>query len=340
MPQQPTLFPKLHVSTRPPESLSATTAMSSFTGYGPPSHAVDTSTHHQIFRTKRKHVLKACDRCRCDGNQPCYRCEAYNHPCLFRERKATQTKAYSRGFVEMLESHHALVVKALQQLYAHCVKNECFPGEPIAEVVDGYPLTHAILDRLGLIKQAEEETAKGTRNSPEPLQCWGERPRSADSTDTDGVSSAQTCSLELSPSSEGASVSPSELESVKIEPSVAVTPYAYDVYHDGECLFPPELASHGPQALGFNHELAATGFRLNGEYFQTHTGDMVETDSGCSATTALRSRLLMAPQPYVHHIAHGPYFGVSNVSNFPFPDSNHRSAETENYSWPPTMWNR
>lgn len=56
----------------------------------------------------------------------------------------------------MLESHHSLVVKALQKLYKHCVDKEGFPGEPLVETADGHPLTHAILDRLGLIKQAEE----------------------------------------------------------------------------------------------------------------------------------------------------------------------------------------
>lgn len=59
-------------------------------------------------------------------------------------------------FVEMLESHHSLVVKALQKLYKHCVNKEGFPGDPLVETADGHPLTHAILDRLGLIKQAEE----------------------------------------------------------------------------------------------------------------------------------------------------------------------------------------
>ncbi|KAL4934385.1 Zn(II)2Cys6 transcription factor domain-containing protein [Aspergillus undulatus] len=117
----------------------------------------------RIFRVKRKHVLKACDRCRvkktkCDGKQPCNRCSSYNHPCLFRERKATQTKVYSRGFVEMLESHHSLVVKALQRLYKLCTSKEGFPGDPLVETSDGYPLTHAILDRLGLIKHAEDTT--------------------------------------------------------------------------------------------------------------------------------------------------------------------------------------
>lgn len=56
----------------------------------------------------------------------------------------------------MLESHHSLVVKALQNVYKLCINNEGFPGEPLAEAPDGHPLTHAILDRLGLIKQAEE----------------------------------------------------------------------------------------------------------------------------------------------------------------------------------------
>ncbi|KAJ5207811.1 hypothetical protein N7449_002190 [Penicillium cf. viridicatum] len=124
----------------------------------------------RVFRVKRKHVLKACDRCRvkktkCDGKQPCNRCSVYNHPCLFRERKATQTKVYSRGFVEMLESHHSLVVKALQKLYKLCINNEGFPGEPLAEAPDGHPLTHAILDRLGLIKQAEENADEPDEDS-------------------------------------------------------------------------------------------------------------------------------------------------------------------------------
>ncbi|CAG7918968.1 unnamed protein product [Penicillium olsonii] len=124
----------------------------------------------RVFRVKRKHVLKACDRCRvkktkCDGKQPCNRCSVYNHPCLFRERKSTQTKVYSRGFVEMLESHHSLVVKALQKLYKFCINNEGFPGEPLAEAQDGHPLTHAILDRLGLIKQAEENADEPDEDS-------------------------------------------------------------------------------------------------------------------------------------------------------------------------------
>lgn len=65
----------------------------------------------------------------------------------------------------MLESHHSLVVKALQKLYKFCIDKEDFPGEPLAEAPDGHPLTHAILDRLGLIKQAEENTDQPDEDS-------------------------------------------------------------------------------------------------------------------------------------------------------------------------------
>jgi len=65
----------------------------------------------------------------------------------------------------MLESHHSLVVKALQKLYKFCVNNEGFPGEPLAEAPDGHPLTHAILDRLGLIKAAEESAEEPDEDS-------------------------------------------------------------------------------------------------------------------------------------------------------------------------------
>jgi hypothetical protein len=65
----------------------------------------------------------------------------------------------------MLESHHSLVVKALQKLYKFCINKEDFPGEPLTEAPDGHPLTHAILDRLGLIKQAEENADEPDEDS-------------------------------------------------------------------------------------------------------------------------------------------------------------------------------
>ncbi|KAL4917820.1 hypothetical protein BDW62DRAFT_75270 [Aspergillus aurantiobrunneus] len=172
MSRQPKLRPKSHMAghTNAVYDFPTVSSLSQLE-----SHLALGEKHDQhVFRVKRKHVLKACDRCRvkktkCDGKQPCNRCSSYNHPCLFPERKATQTKVYSRGFVEMLESHHSLVVKALQRLYKLCANKEGFPGEPLAETSDGYPLTHAILDRLGLIKQAED-TSQAAGEETEDLQ--------------------------------------------------------------------------------------------------------------------------------------------------------------------------
>lgn len=56
----------------------------------------------------------------------------------------------------MLISQHAVHVQALRDLYKRCVRREGFPGSPLQESIQGYPGTHAILDRLGLIKHAEE----------------------------------------------------------------------------------------------------------------------------------------------------------------------------------------
>ncbi|KAL2871955.1 Zn(II)2Cys6 transcription factor domain-containing protein [Aspergillus lucknowensis] len=162
MSRQPKLCPKSFIAGYP-DAPYGISELSSVSQHGSSTVLGEGKPDQRVFRVKRKHVLKACDRCRvkkakCDGKQPCHRCSSYNHPCLFRERKATQAKVYSRGFVEMLESHHSLVVKALQKLYKLCMSKEGFPGEPLVEASDGYPLTHAILDRLGLIKQAEDNS--------------------------------------------------------------------------------------------------------------------------------------------------------------------------------------
>lgn len=104
-------------------------------------------------------------------------------------------------FVEMLISQHAVHLQALRDLYKRCVTREGFPGSPLQESVQGYPGTHEILDRLGLIKHAEEtiedpqkvladimEYVKSLNTSSECLDC-------AESTDTSNT----TVSGEASP---------------------------------------------------------------------------------------------------------------------------------------------
>ncbi|RAL16693.1 Zn(II)2Cys6 transcription factor domain-containing protein [Aspergillus homomorphus CBS 101889] len=202
MSRQPKLRPKSYIPGYP-DAMYNLAAVASLSQLESRVGLTDEKHDQRVFRVKRKHVLKACDRCRvkktkCDGKQPCNRCSAYNHPCLFRERKATQTKVYSRGFVEMLESHHSLVVKALQRLYKLCVNKEDFPGEPLQDAPDGYPLTHAILDRLGLIKQAEENADEPEEES-EDLQYLRFLSTSTDSSATTDPSPEPATPPEPSP---------------------------------------------------------------------------------------------------------------------------------------------
>ncbi|GAD94350.1 C6 transcription factor, putative [Paecilomyces variotii No. 5] len=115
----------------------------------------------------------------------------------------------------MLESQHSLVVKALQRLYKHCVNKEGFPGEPLVDVADGHPLTHAILDRLGLIKQAEEGTDEQSENNEEPLHS----PRQL-STSTDYIGT-------VDPSPEPAS--PRESTTTEMGPQAIPIPCKWDL---------------------------------------------------------------------------------------------------------------
>lgn len=148
----------------------------------------------------------------------------------------------------MLESHHSLVVKALQKLYKHCINKEGFPGDPLVEVADGHPLTHAILDRLGLIKQAEECPDEPEENLAESLQYFRHLSTSTDCSDT------------VDPSSEP--VSPSNATPPNFEPSGSATAndgswrwglqspqheqyYAYPKYDFSEMILRPEPAIVG-----------------------------------------------------------------------------------------------
>ena len=178
------------------------------------SRTGDEKRDQRVFRVKRKHVLKACDRCRVKktkvgtfatprenvmslmrfasamGNSPATAARYTTTRVFFASARPLRPRCTPEGkfsilraysvvavlvprlipvnairFVEMLESHHSLVVKALQKLYKFCINNEGFPGEPLAEAPDGHPLTHAILDRLGLIKQAEENADEPDEDS-------------------------------------------------------------------------------------------------------------------------------------------------------------------------------
>lgn len=74
-----------------------------------------------------------------------------------------------------------MAVKGLQGLHRICTDNHCFPGEPLQMTADGHPLTHDILDRMGIIRQAEESPEDANEDS-EDLQYL--RYLSSNSTDS------------------------------------------------------------------------------------------------------------------------------------------------------------
>ncbi|KAJ5995353.1 hypothetical protein N7481_002330 [Penicillium waksmanii] len=106
----------------------------------------------------RKRVCKACDRCRlkkskCDGHDPCLRCQADNAVCTFGQRKKVHEKSYPKGYAEMLEQQQAWLVNGLQELYHRAVHGQGWPGEPLDLEPNGFPLTHDMLVSLGALER-------------------------------------------------------------------------------------------------------------------------------------------------------------------------------------------
>lgn len=56
------------------------------------------------------------------------------------------------SYVEMLEQQQNQLVSGLQELYALVIKSASWKGAPLKESVNGHPLTHDILERLGILK--------------------------------------------------------------------------------------------------------------------------------------------------------------------------------------------
>lgn len=258
-------------------------------------------------------------------------------------RKALTSNLHTYRFVEMLESHHSLVVKALQKLYKFCINKEDFPGEPLAEAPDGHPLTHAILDRLGLIKQAEENADEPDEDS-EDLRYLRLLSTSTECSATAEPSPEPTTPPEPSPtilSSSRPSICNSLITPMTSRSnsnwqwdlhSVQQASYSYPDtgYHQGMLTMqqrqsitsadlnageisphvdipPASTIPHGPQP----HEQQSFTYFLDGGCNPSSTGSSVE------AKTAVRLQTGIMPDTSSHH----PMSGLSGdlLSDFQFP---------------------
>lgn len=126
---------------------------------------------------KRERVVKACQLCRirkrkCDGKQPCLQCKREDEICSFEKRKRTSTKTYPPGYVQLLEAQQARLVAGLRILYDLLQTGQTLPGEPLVETEDGYPSTHDLLERLGLL---DEPTSESWREAPPVKGRWDPR---------------------------------------------------------------------------------------------------------------------------------------------------------------------
>jgi len=123
----------------------------------------------------RKRVCKACDRCRlkkskCDGNSPCGRCQSDNAICVFGERRKSQDKVYPKGFVEQLENNQPLMVAGLQEMYKRMVAAGAWEGPLLKDSLHGAPLTHDILEKLGVLKKDTEGNMEYFEDDPEMIK--------------------------------------------------------------------------------------------------------------------------------------------------------------------------
>ncbi|MCJ1393420.1 hypothetical protein MMC18_006294 [Xylographa bjoerkii] len=123
----------------------------------------------------RKRVCKACDRCRlkkskCDGTTPCSRCRSDNAICVFGERKKSHDKIYPKGYVEMLEHQQTQLVSGLQELYRRVIDGQPWEGHLLNDSYNGRPLTHDILESLGVLQLEPQCKSDNFEEDTEKMQ--------------------------------------------------------------------------------------------------------------------------------------------------------------------------
>ncbi|KAH0609483.1 uncharacterized protein H6S33_012969 [Morchella sextelata] len=161
-----------------------------------PDQLDGTSGSPRNGNSHRKRVGKACDRCRlkkskCDGSNPCRRCNQADQVCTFTERKRPKGRVYPDGYVEILESKCQVLIGGLIELN-RLRKNLPLPKTQAITGLASGKLANQILKEIGINTTLtdsdledgddglehgychdDEELATSTTGSPEPTSdCW------------------------------------------------------------------------------------------------------------------------------------------------------------------------
>ncbi|MCJ1435327.1 hypothetical protein MMC27_004699 [Xylographa pallens] len=115
-----------------------------------------TTEKRELKRRNIPRVGRACDRCRlkkckCDGHQPCQRCNSDNAICNATRRVLPPERAFSKEDVKVLSMEHKQLSQGLQHLYQHVIQNKPWEGPHVRLDKNRQPLVHEILERIGII---------------------------------------------------------------------------------------------------------------------------------------------------------------------------------------------
>ena len=84
---------------------------------------------------------------------------------------ATIHKLTSHSYVQMLERQHTELISGVQELYRRIQVGEPFPSLPLEPAYNGQPLTHKILEALGVLL-SEEDWEDGDKAVPFDTMTW------------------------------------------------------------------------------------------------------------------------------------------------------------------------
>ncbi|KAK0513190.1 hypothetical protein JMJ35_004176 [Cladonia borealis] len=107
----------------------------------------------------------------CDGTNPCTRCKNDDAICAYGKHRKSDKTVFRRGYVQMLERQHTELIAGLQELYRRIQAREPFPSHPLEPAYNGQPLTHKILEALGVLP-SDEEWEDGDKSVPFEGMTW------------------------------------------------------------------------------------------------------------------------------------------------------------------------